>query len=264
MIKKRSWKTFVKANLPELVRREGMTPQQAMKALAKWWHQYKKVGLRYNPGTKEFHVGDEVKILEFGEMGKLKRPSKGLVVGYGPGEDIYQVRVSSATLPESVHASWMEKTGKKRKITGDSWRNPGTNWHVYRANELRKIRSKYKGTSPLMTEQWNYANQRALENELAADASRRLGMNPIFAMCGRCCKYHKRGSKIFNAHKEYLGMYLDTGTGSRRQTTPKHIRDYWEMRRKGELNPTKKKFPLLGLALIGGLVYWIWRANKQT
>jgi len=37
----------------------------------------------------------------------------------------------------------------------------------------------------------------------------------IYAHCMRCGKYHRRGTKIFSQHKEYLGMYIDTATGSR-------------------------------------------------
>ena len=51
-------------------------------------------------------------------------------------------------------------------------RNPGTNWHVTRADELRNERSRQEGV------QWDYTNQRVLENKYAADASRHLGMNP--------------------------------------------------------------------------------------
>lgn len=43
----------------------------------------------------------------------------------------------------------------------------------------------------------------------------------IYAHCCRCHKYHRRGSKIFKEHKELLGMYLDTKTGSR----PSFMRD---------------------------------------
>ena len=42
----------------------------------------------------------------------------------------------------------------------------------------------------------------------------------VYAHCGRCHRYHRRGTKIWNEHKEYLGMYLDTSTGSRRRKNP--------------------------------------------
>lgn len=89
--------------------------------------------------------------------------------------------------------------------------------------------------------------------------------NPIFAMCSRCGKYHKRGSKIFNTHKQYLGMYLDTNTGSRRQSTPKYIRDYWDMRKKHELNPISKKTSFGTILLIvGALIASIHIISKKN
>ncbi len=51
--------------------------------------------------------------------------------------------------------------------------NPGTNWHIERAEELREMRG-HATTREIQS----YLNQRAIENEYAADASRRLGMNP--------------------------------------------------------------------------------------
>ena len=73
--------------------------------------------------------------------------------------------------------SKLSKIGKNHKVY--AWPNqrhllnPGTNWHVDRANDLRYLRKRTKDPGL-----YNEANARVLENELAADASRRLGMNP--------------------------------------------------------------------------------------
>jgi len=40
----------------------------------------------------------------------------------------------------------------------------------------------------------------------------------VYAYCPECKKYHRRGSGIFESHKQGLGMYLDTSTGSRRRS----------------------------------------------
>ena len=40
----KTWNQFVKANVPELIKRDGLTPQQALKACASWWKQYKRKG----------------------------------------------------------------------------------------------------------------------------------------------------------------------------------------------------------------------------
>ena len=57
----------------------------------------------------------------------------------------------------------------------------------------------------------------------------------VYARCTRCKIYHRRGTKIFAEHKEYLGDYRDTATGSRIPRTPSHIKQYREMRKKGKL-----------------------------
>lgn len=37
----------------------------------------------------------------------------------------------------------------------------------------------------------------------------------VYAYCFQCRRYHRRGTKIFNRHKEYLGDYRDTASGSK-------------------------------------------------
>ncbi len=55
--------------------------------------------------------------------------------------------------------------------------NPGTNWHVDRASHLRSERARAARFGN--DARWNELNERVIENEFAADASRKLGMNPI-------------------------------------------------------------------------------------
>ena len=57
----KTYQQFVKANLPELVKKEGMTPQQAMKAIGKWWRHYKRIGF-HNPKTKRSNYRIKKKI----------------------------------------------------------------------------------------------------------------------------------------------------------------------------------------------------------
>lgn len=152
----------------------------------------------------------------------------------------------------------------KRCLEKISKKNPGTNWHVDRADELRRVRSKYKGRSPLMTEQWNYANQRILENELAADASRRLGMNPKVVKIGpKEWHGYAMGQDVYAESRAKLldKMYSMEHAGMPR-TKKRRRRNLGKSL--GMPNPTKKKFPLLSIALISGLAYWIWRTNKQA
>ena len=54
----------------------------------------------------------------------------------------------------------------------------------------------------------------------------------VYAYCHYCKKSHRKGTKIFQEHKESLGMYTE-----KLRRTPSHIKQYWDMRRKGELNP---------------------------
>lgn len=44
----------------------------------------------------------------------------------------------------------------------------------------------------------------------------------VYAHCTRCRKDHRRGTKIFKEHKDWLGMYIDTSTRSKRKPKKKH------------------------------------------
>ena len=114
--------------------------------------------------------------------------------------------------PKCKKAYMVKKPGTKRTwvcvcgAKAQLYPNPGATWHIDRANNLRYYRRRAEG------KEWDKFNAQVLENELAADASRRLGIpNP-----------------------------------------------------KNAITHTKKKFPLLGLGLIVGIGYLIWRASKQT
>ena len=119
-------------------------------------------------------------------LGHIISGSKGFYWSYAMGQDIHGKTISDVKK-------------KIRKLEYGYDRNPGTKWHVDRVDELQLMRSH-----AMDREHWNYLDQRAFENKLAADASQRLGIP----------------------------------------------------------NPVKKKFPLLGLGLIVGIGYLIWRANK--
>ena len=86
--------------------------------------------------------------------------------------DVANIFASGKTLREAVSKFKHNLTHLIYNIS----RNPGTNWHVNRADELREERHRYTRVGG---PQWDRLNERVLENKLAADASRRLGMkNP--------------------------------------------------------------------------------------
>ena len=79
---------------------------------------------------------------------------------------------------KSVTEVTKEDMEKYPMFFSKSWQNPGIYWHVDRAKELRKWSDEYhaRGLGNLSAN----AQLMAQENELAADASRKLGIhNPI-------------------------------------------------------------------------------------
>ena len=85
-----------------------------------------------------------------------------------------------------------------------------------------------------------------------------------YAYCQRCKRYHKRGTKIFQEHKDWLGMYLES-----LPKVPTHIKEYQKLRGRRGGNPMARKktrrprqtkilgIPVITVAIIGGLVYWL-------
>lgn len=71
--------------------------------------------------------------------------------------------------------------------------------------------------------------------ELTKSIDEFIEKQTVYASCSRCRKYHRRGTKIFDEHKDYLGSCRDTSTGSRIPRTPSHIKQYQEMGKRGEL-----------------------------
>jgi len=101
-----------------------------------------------------FRIGDRV---------VLDDKWTGTVVRASPYTRNVYVLLDGQPYEITVHISRLEKIRV----------NPGTNWHVDRAKELREL-SRIAKTREIRS----YLGQRAMENELAADESRRLGMNP--------------------------------------------------------------------------------------
>ena len=104
----------------------------------------------------------------------------GDLIGYGDSKEL-EIRAHSRA--EAIEIAKHRFPGficlsAKRKLgtpDPDTYRymNPGTNWHVDRANELIASRIKTKGIR-----ERDKINSRVFENYLAAEESRRLGMNP--------------------------------------------------------------------------------------
>ena len=170
-------------------------------------------------------------------------------------------------------------------------RNPGTSWHVDRENELRVARKKYFDKPG--SEQWNRLNERILEERVAADASRRLGMNPKKGqkkcpICGKLSDYQwQAGGWYCPKHKFFFPSDLRNPGAAwhqARSEDSKRMRDEYKKyspqwfhhaersneqrlmsgasRLAGIPNPIKKKFPILPIIVIGVLA-WIIYKNRQ-
>jgi len=104
-----------------------------------------------NPG-KAYHLA---KCWEHAEKGSRK--------GISP----HMANWQAAQLSSEIEAA--RKSGATKAEIDEAVRvnNPGAKWHKDRADELRQERSRTKDS-----EQWNYLQQRVLENERAATYSR--------------------------------------------------------------------------------------------
>jgi len=66
------------------------------------------------------------------------------------------------------------------RLANPKRKNPGAKWHEDRADELRTRRRRYfMKNDAYSNATWDDINSKVIEEDLAADASRRLGMNPI-------------------------------------------------------------------------------------
>ena len=134
-----------------------------------------------NPG-KEYHLN---KCWEHAEKGSRK------------GISLHMANWQAAQLSSEIEAA--RKSGATQAEIDEAVRtkNPGTNWHIRRADELRAERHRYTRVGG---SQWDRLNERVLENELAADASRRLGMNPRkknpWYMGAEASKHYPIGTRV--------------------------------------------------------------------
>jgi len=138
--------------------------------------------------------------------------------------------------------------------------NPGTNWHVNRANQLREERHRYfRKTGPVASEQWNRLNYLVLENELAAEESRKRGMNP------------KRKLSVPEQHQLKIAKktltYSDFGAKIMGGPTKAEAREIIKRLtgKSARENPSKTKSAtksLLPILVIGGLV-WLLARNRS-
>jgi len=152
--------------------------------------------------------------------------------------------------PERIKGRYRYMTKKK---------NPGAKWHTERADKLRAIRNKYKGNGPLRKEQWNYTNQRVLENELAATASHHLGMNPR----PPAAWFAETKARIKGSYPRASKGRLDRITAGIWWKLPESTRERLIERYDNPTQSNPKNRGLLPILLVGGLVYWIYQSRKQ-